>query len=123
MLKKHSKSFSLIDCISVGVGGLRRKAEVEFQKIIDHPGIVGNYPLGALAHLGLAESLVPHAERAISTDCKMGAEKFSGNGALRAENLTKAKSAYRDFLAIWRNADPDTPILKQARPEFLKLER
>jgi len=73
-------------------------AAVEFQKFLDHRGIVINFPLGALAHLGLARA---HA--------------LSGDTA-------KAKAAYQDFLALWREADPDIPILKEAKAEYAKLQ-
>jgi tetratricopeptide (TPR) repeat protein len=72
-------------------------AAAEFQKILDHPGIVGNEPIGALAHLGIAR-----------------AHSLSGNTA-------KAKSAYDDFFALWKDADPNVPILKEARAEYAKL--
>jgi len=70
----------------------------EFQKIIDHRGIVLNFPLGALAHLQLARAYA-----------------LSGNTA-------KAKTAYQDFLALWKDADPDIPILKEAKAEYAKLQ-
>jgi len=73
-------------------------AAAEFQKILDHPGVVQNEPIGALAHLGLART---HA--------------LSGDTA-------KAKSAYQDFFALWKDADPDIPILKQAKAEYAKLQ-
>jgi Tfp pilus assembly protein PilF len=63
------------------------EAASEFQKIIDHRGIVLNEPIGVLAHLGLARSY------ALSGD------------------TTKAKTAYQDFLNLWKDADPDIPIL------------
>jgi tetratricopeptide (TPR) repeat protein len=69
----------------------------EFQKILDHAGIVGNEPIGALAHLGLGRAYA-----------------LSGDSA-------KAKSAYQDFFALWKNADPDVPLLAQANAEFAKL--
>ena len=69
----------------------------EFQKILDHSGIVGNEPIGALAHLGIAR-----------------AYSLSGDTA-------KAKTAYQDFFALWKDADPDVPILTQARAEYQKL--
>jgi eukaryotic-like serine/threonine-protein kinase len=69
----------------------------EFQKLLDHRGIVLNCPLGALAHLQLGRAY------AMSGD----------NG--------KAKSAYQDFLTLWKDADPDIPILKQAQAEYAKL--
>ena len=74
------------------------EAAAEFQKIHDHSGIVVNAPIGALAHLGLGRAY------AVSGD------------------KTKAKSAYQDFLTIWKDADPDIPILKQAKAEYAKLQ-
>jgi DNA-binding winged helix-turn-helix (wHTH) protein len=74
------------------------KAAAEFQKILDHPGVVVNSPIGALAHLGLGRAY------ALSGD------------------KTKAKSAYRNFLALWKDADPDIPILKQAKDEYARLD-
>jgi tetratricopeptide (TPR) repeat protein len=73
-------------------------AAAEFQKILDHAGVVGNEPIGALGHLGLAR-----------------AYSLSGNAA-------KAKTAYQDFFALWKNADPDVPILKEAKAEYAKLQ-
>ncbi len=73
------------------------EAAAEFQKIIDHPGVIVNFPLGALTHLGLARA------RALSGD--VGA----------------ARTAYQDFFAVWKDADPDVPVLKQARSEYEKL--
>ena len=70
----------------------------EFQRILDHASIVGNEPISALAHLGLAR-----------------AHSLSGN-------TTKAKIAYQDFFALWKNADPDVPILKEAKTEYAKLQ-
>jgi eukaryotic-like serine/threonine-protein kinase len=73
-------------------------AAVEFQKFIDHRGIVVNYFIGALARLGLARSYV-----------------LSGDTA-------KAKVAYQEFFTLWKDADPDIPILKEARAEYAKLQ-
>ena len=70
----------------------------EFQKIIDHPGLVANEPLGALAHLQLGRAYA-----------------ITGNTA-------KAKDAYQDFLGLWKDADPDIPILQQAKAEYAKLQ-
>jgi serine/threonine protein kinase/Flp pilus assembly protein TadD len=70
----------------------------EFQKILDHPGVVGNNVMGALAHLGLGRAY-----------------------ALAGDNA-KAKTAYQDFFALWKNADPDIPILQQANAEYAKLK-
>jgi tetratricopeptide (TPR) repeat protein len=73
-------------------------AATEFQKILDHSGVVGNEPIGALAHLGLGRAFA-----------------LSGDS-------TKAKTAYQDFFALWKNADPDVPILKEAKAEYAKLQ-
>jgi len=73
-------------------------AQVEFQKILDHYSVVGNQPIGALARLGLARSY-----------------RLQGD-------IPKAHAAYSDFLSLWKNADPDVPLLKQAMVEFAKLK-
>ena len=73
------------------------EAAVEFRKILDHRGVVISDPIGALAHLQLGRAL-----------------------ALSGDKI-KAKSAYDDFLTLWKDADPDIPILKQARGEYAKL--
>jgi tetratricopeptide (TPR) repeat protein len=73
-------------------------AAAEFQKILDHRGIVTNLPLGALAHLQLGR-----------------AYSMAGDNA-------KAKAAYQDFLSLWKDADPDIPILKEAKAEYAKLQ-
>jgi tetratricopeptide (TPR) repeat protein len=73
-------------------------AAAEFQKFLDHPGIVQNFLLGSLAHLQLGRAY------AISGD------------------TAKAKTAYKDFLTLWKDADPDIPILKQAKAEYEKLQ-
>ena len=73
------------------------EAAAEFQKILDHRGIVGADPIGALAHLQLGRVF------ALSGD------------------KTKAKAAYEAFLALWKDADPDIPILKSAKAEYARL--
>jgi len=73
-------------------------AGAEFQKIIDHPGVIVNFPLSALSHLGLARA------RALSRDS------------------AGARTAYQDFFALWKDADPDIPILKQAKTEYANLQ-
>jgi tetratricopeptide (TPR) repeat protein len=74
------------------------EAVAEFQRILDHRGIVGIDPVGALAHLQLGR-----------------AYELSGDSS-------KARSAYQQFLSLWKDADPDIPILKQARIEYAKVE-
>jgi tetratricopeptide (TPR) repeat protein len=73
------------------------EAAAEFQKILDHRGIVGADPIGALAHLQLGKAFA-----------------LSGDKA-------KAKAGYDAFLALWKNADPDIPILKSAKAEYARL--
>jgi eukaryotic-like serine/threonine-protein kinase len=75
-----------------------KEAAAEYQKILDHRGVVLNGPIGALAHLGLGRA------RALAGD------------------LAQARTAYQDFLALWKDADPDIPILKQAKAEYAKLK-
>jgi eukaryotic-like serine/threonine-protein kinase len=75
------------------------EAAAEFQKIVDHRAIVVSDPIGALAHLQLGRAF------ALSGD------------------KTKAKAAYQDFLTLWKDADPDIPILKQANAEYAKLKQ
>jgi len=76
-------------------GGL---AAAEFQKILDHSGVIVNFPLSALSRLGLGRA------RALSGD------------------LASARTAYQDFFALWKDADPDIPILRQAKAEYAKLK-
>jgi eukaryotic-like serine/threonine-protein kinase len=73
-------------------------AASEFQKFLDHPGVTINFPLGALAHLGLARSYA------------------------LAGDTAKARAKYQDFFKLWRDADPDIPTLKDAKAEFEKLK-
>jgi eukaryotic-like serine/threonine-protein kinase len=74
-----------------------REAAAEFQKILDHRGIVFADPVGALAHLQL------------------------GRAYLVAGDVTKSKKAYQDFLTLWKDADSNIPVLKQAKAEYAKL--
>ena len=73
------------------------EAAKEFQKILDHRGIVLNEPIGALAHLQLGRAYALQGDTA------------------------KSRAAYLDFLTLWKDADPDIPILKQAKAEYAKL--
>jgi len=70
----------------------------EFQKVLDHPGIMVGDPIGVLAHLQLGRAYA-----------------MQGDG-------TKAKAAYQDFLTLWKDADPGIPVLKQAKAEYAKLQ-
>jgi tetratricopeptide (TPR) repeat protein len=74
------------------------EAAAEFQKILDHRGIVLNEPIGALAQLQLGRAYALQGDTA------------------------KARSVYNDFLTLWKDADPDIPILKQAKAEYAKLQ-
>ena len=74
------------------------QAAVEFQKILDHRGVVSNEPIGALAHLGLARAYAMQ------------------------DDTAKALAAYQDFLTLWKDADADIPVLKQAKVEYAKLQ-
>jgi hypothetical protein len=72
----------------------RPAAAAEFQKILDHRGVVISDPIGALAHLQLGRAFALTGDKA------------------------KAKTAYEDFFTLWKEADPDIPILKRARAEY-----
>jgi serine/threonine protein kinase/tetratricopeptide (TPR) repeat protein len=73
-------------------------AVAEFQKILDHRGLLWNCATGALAHLGLARAFVLQSD------------------------IAKARAAYQDFFALWKDADPDIPILIAAKAEYAKLK-
>ena len=97
-------------------------AASEFQKIIDHSGIVWNCWTGALAHLGVAranalEAGIGYVERGAPP---VQAERSSA--ADREGVRVRALAAYKDFLTLWKDADPDIPILKQAKAEYAKLQ-
>jgi tetratricopeptide (TPR) repeat protein len=81
--------------LAAGQGGA---AAAEFQKLIDHRGISWSCATGALARLGL------------------------GRAYALAGDKTKARAAYQDFLTLWKDAEPDIPILKQAKAEYAKLQ-
>jgi hypothetical protein len=87
--------------------GRGKDAAVEFQKIIDHSGLVWNCWTGALARLGVARANALQARTSQGVDAD----------AARA----RALSAYNDFLTLWKDADPNIPILKQAKAEYAKL--
>jgi eukaryotic-like serine/threonine-protein kinase len=74
------------------------KAGVQFQKLIDHPGMVVNFPLGALARLQI------------------------GRAYARQRATAKAKAAYQEFFALWKDADPDIPIFIDAKAEYANLK-
>ena len=72
-------------------------AAKEFQKILDNPGIALNFPVGVLAHLQLARAYTMQDDR------------------------EAARGSYQEFLTLWKEADADIPILKQAKTEYAKL--
>jgi serine/threonine protein kinase/lipopolysaccharide biosynthesis regulator YciM len=84
----------------------------EFQKIVDHNGIVWNCWTGALAQLGVARA------NALQSRTFQG----QGQGADADAARVRALAAYNDFLTLWKDADPDIPILKQAKAEYAKLQ-
>jgi serine/threonine protein kinase/Flp pilus assembly protein TadD len=73
-------------------------AAAEFQRLVDHVGIVQNFLLGSLAHLGLARAYA------------------------LAGDTAKSRTAYQDFFVRWKDADPEIPILKQAKVEYARLQ-
>ncbi len=83
-------------------------AAAEFQRILDHSGMVWNCWTGALAHLGMARANV------LRSRASQGAEADAAR--------VRALAAYNDFLTLWKDADLDVPILKQAKAEYAKLQ-
>ncbi|MGB9203337.1 MAG: hypothetical protein WCB94_05100, partial [Terriglobales bacterium] len=88
--------------------GQGRAAATEFQKILDHSGIVWNCWTGALAHLGVARA------NALEARTSQGADADAAR--------VRARAAYKDFLTLWKDADPDIPIVKEAKAEYAKLQ-
>ena len=74
------------------------EAATEFRKFIDHPTVLANNPLFVLAHLGLARAYALQGQR------------------------DKSRAAYQQFFNLWKDADPDIPILQQAKAEYAKLQ-
>jgi eukaryotic-like serine/threonine-protein kinase len=100
-------------------------AAAEFQKILNQPGLVQNELIGALAHLGLGRAYALEAGVPGSAGVPPASRKEQRAGkmpALPGDALAKARIAYQDFFALWKDADPDTPILKQAKAEYHKLK-
>jgi eukaryotic-like serine/threonine-protein kinase len=75
-----------------------REAAAEFQKFFEYQDVTANCPLAVLAHLQLGRVYTLQSDTA------------------------KARTAYQDFFALWKDADPDIPILKQAKAEYAKLK-
>jgi serine/threonine protein kinase/Flp pilus assembly protein TadD len=98
-----SMTFALYPVYLRGEGFLGAKKGVEaageFQKILDHPGRASNEPIAALAHLGLARAY-----------------------ALQGDH-GKSRTAYQDFLALWKDADTSVPVLRDAKAEYAKLPK
>jgi tetratricopeptide (TPR) repeat protein len=88
--------------------GQGNAAAAEFQKILDHSGIVWNCWTGALAHLGVARANVLQARTSQGPDADAA--------------RVRALAAYKDFLTLWKDADPDIPILKEAKAEYARLQ-
>src|ERR1039458_6692262 len=83
-------------------------AAAEFHKILDHSGIVWNCWTGALAHLGVARANTLQSRTSQRADADAA--------------RVRALAAYKDFLILWKDADPGIPILKQAKAEYAKLQ-
>ena len=95
----HIHSWAIFPVVAVPFNdSITEAAAAEFQKLLDHRGIVPNFVTGSLAHLQI------------------------GRAYAMAGDSAKAKTAYKDFLALWKDADPDIPILKEAKAECAKLQ-
>jgi hypothetical protein len=78
--------------------GRHREAAAEFQKILDHPEVMLNDPMRTMARLQLARALAASGDRA------------------------KSAATYKELLALWKDADPDIPVYRQAKAEYAKLQ-
>jgi len=114
------------------------EAAVEFQKILNHPGVALNELIASLAHLGLARACA--LEAGINLTASPGRQSRllkhlvgkrpentaepagSSQGPAQPDALAKARAAYQDFFALWKDADPDIPIYKQSKAEYAKLQ-
>jgi hypothetical protein len=76
-----------------------KKPPVNFKKLLDHRRVVINSPLGALARLGVAQA------------------------QMAQNDVSKSRLAYQDFLTVWKDADPNIPLLQQAKAEYAKIQR
>jgi eukaryotic-like serine/threonine-protein kinase len=88
--------------------GQGKASAAEYRKILDHNGIVGNCWTGALAHLGVARA------EALESKTSQGADADAAR--------VRALAAYKDFLTLWKDADPDIPVLISAKSEYAKLK-
>jgi eukaryotic-like serine/threonine-protein kinase len=104
---------SLLPVYSSGVAYLAAhqpaQAAAAFQVIVDHPGLNLNEPTGPLAHLGLARAYALEAQASKTVDAQAA--------------VAKARTAYQDFFALWKDADPDIPVLVAAKSEYAKLPK
>jgi tetratricopeptide (TPR) repeat protein len=88
--------------------GQGKEAAAEFQKILDHSGMVWNCWTGALARLGVARANALQAKNSTGADADAA--------------RVRALAAYKDFLTLWKDADPEIPIYQQAKTEYAKLQ-
>jgi eukaryotic-like serine/threonine-protein kinase len=107
--------------------GQGKEGAAEFQKILDHSGLVWNCWTGALAHLGVARANALEAGIAVGAPGLAAVARPGNNSdqispADRDAARVRVLAAYKDFLSLWKDADPDIPILKQAKAEYAKLQ-
>jgi tetratricopeptide (TPR) repeat protein len=88
--------------------GQSTEAAAEFQKILDHSGLVLNCWTGALARLGVARANALQAKTATGADADLA--------------RTRALAAYKEFLTLWKDADPDIPIYQQAKAQYARIQ-
>jgi hypothetical protein len=86
------------------------EAAAEFQRIIDHPGLVMNCPMGPLAYLGQARAYA------------LQAADQAASPAAKEDFRNKARASFQQFFDHWKNADANIPVLNQAKSEFAKLQ-
>jgi eukaryotic-like serine/threonine-protein kinase len=102
--------------------GQAEQARIEFQKILDHPGLAGNYLLGPLAHLGMGRAYA--IEAGIQVPAVRTADSRREQGRPPGDDaLGKSRLAYQHFFALWNGADPGSPVLTQARTNYRNLRQ
>jgi eukaryotic-like serine/threonine-protein kinase len=102
--------------------GQGKEAAAEFQKIIDHSGLVWNCWTGALAHLGVARANALQASVPRVGTAGLAVQAEQSSTAERDAARVRALGAYKDFLTLWKDADSDIPLLRQAKAEYAKLQ-
>jgi len=97
-------------------------AAAEFKKILDHPGVVVNCPTGALAHLEMARAYALQSGSRFDSGQRTDDRQTISTSPSKEELGARSRAAYQEFLTLWKDADADIPILKEAKAEYARLK-